>query len=93
MFVTTDDFLGKEGQATEDRLVENAVGMVRDGANDLAIQLRVKDAGKRSQPRDAVGANRTACVIVVALLYVVSSIGSGVSLRSGSRLGTMSTRL
>eukprot|EP00904_Undaria_pinnatifida_P013309 jgi/Undpi1/9108/HiC_scaffold_26.g11566.m1 len=44
IFVTTDTFLGKEGQATEDRLVENAVGMVRDGANDLAIQLRVKDA-------------------------------------------------
>lgn len=46
IFVTTDDFLGKEGEAREDRLVENAVGMVRDGKSHLAIQLRVKDAGE-----------------------------------------------
>lgn len=46
--MTTDGFLGEEGKRNEDRLVDNAVGAVRDGANDLAIQLRVKDAGEAS---------------------------------------------
>ncbi|CAM9457447.1 unnamed protein product [Ascophyllum nodosum] len=44
MIVTTDNFLGPEGVATEDRLAENATTLVREGANDLAMQLRVKDA-------------------------------------------------
>ncbi|CAM9244000.1 unnamed protein product, partial [Ectocarpus sp. 12 AP-2014] len=43
--ITNDRFLGAEGKKNEERLVDNAVRMVRDGANDLAIQLRVKDAG------------------------------------------------
>ncbi|CAM9231779.1 unnamed protein product [Ectocarpus sp. 13 AM-2016] len=43
--ITNDGFLGAEGKKSEERLVDNAVRMVRDGANDLAIQLRVKDAG------------------------------------------------
>ena len=47
MIVTTDNFLGPEGVATEDRLAENATTLVREGANDLAMQLRVKDAGER----------------------------------------------
>ncbi|CAB1111999.1 unnamed protein product [Ectocarpus sp. CCAP 1310/34] len=43
--ITNDGFLGAEGKKNEERLVDNAVRMVRDGANDLTIQLRVKDAG------------------------------------------------
>ncbi|CAM9341336.1 unnamed protein product [Ectocarpus fasciculatus] len=43
--MTNDNFLGSEGKKNEERLVNNAVRMVRDGANDLTIQLRVKDAG------------------------------------------------
>lgn len=46
IFITTDTFLGPAGTAIEDRLVENAVARVRGGGNHLAIQLRVKDAGK-----------------------------------------------
>lgn len=46
IFITTDGFLGAEGKVREDLLVENAAGMVRDGANDLAIQFRVRDAGE-----------------------------------------------
>eukprot|EP00903_Cladosiphon_okamuranus_P017572 g16185.t1 len=44
VIITTDGFLGEEGKRNEERLVDNAVRAVRDGANDLAIQLRVKDA-------------------------------------------------
>lgn len=68
IFVTTDVFLGKEGEATEDRLVENAVGMVRDGANDLAIQIRVKDAGNTPQRRRGGGQQtnlRHSCGVVL----------------------------
>ncbi|CAM9163702.1 unnamed protein product [Pylaiella littoralis] len=44
VFITTDGFLGDEGTRNEERLVDNAVRVVREGANDLAIQLRVKNA-------------------------------------------------
>ncbi len=46
VFITTDGFLGEQGKKAEERLVDNAVRAVRDGANDLAIQLGVKDAGE-----------------------------------------------
>lgn len=46
IFITTDTFLGAEGKDREDQIVENAVATVGDGANDLAIQLRVKTAGE-----------------------------------------------
>lgn len=64
VFITTDGFLGEQGKRNEDRLVDNAVRVVRDGANDLAIQLRVKDAGssstgcttrEQSPPREQTG--------------------------------------
>lgn len=43
--MTTDTFLGPEGEAIEDRLAENALASVRSGVNNLAMQLRVRDAG------------------------------------------------
>lgn len=51
VFITTDGFLGDEGTRNEERLVDNAVRVVREGANDLAIQLRVKNAGKTQKKR------------------------------------------
>lgn len=45
MIVTTDTFLGPEGEDREDRLAEKAAASVRAGINDLAMQLRVRDAG------------------------------------------------
>ncbi|CAM9150551.1 unnamed protein product [Scytosiphon promiscuus] len=44
MFITNDGFLGEEGKKIEEGLTDAAVRMVREGANDLAIQLRLKDA-------------------------------------------------
>lgn len=49
VFITTDGFLGDQGKKNEECLVDNAVRMVREGANDLALQLRVKDAGKETR--------------------------------------------
>lgn len=45
--MTADSFLGEEGNLREVRLVENAMRMVRDGSNDMALQLRLKDVGER----------------------------------------------
>lgn len=44
--MTTETFLGAEGTAREDHITHNAISTVRDGSNDLAMQLRVKDVGK-----------------------------------------------
>lgn len=51
VFITTDGFLNDRGKRNEERLVDNAVRVVREGGNDLAIQLRVKDAGKTRKDR------------------------------------------
>lgn len=62
VFMTTDGFLGKEGKRNEERLVHNAVQAVRDGANDLALQLRVKDAGEARACRRLLCCTRTVTV-------------------------------
>lgn len=46
--VTTDTFLGVEGVAREARLVDNTACAVREGENDLVLQIRIKDSGEKS---------------------------------------------
>lgn len=46
VFVTTDTFLGEDGAAREVGLVDRACSMVRDGTSDLALRIKVKDAGE-----------------------------------------------
>lgn len=46
--MTTDTFLAEEATAKEDRIIHHAVSTVKDDANDLAMQLRVKDVGKET---------------------------------------------